>query len=426
MIDLPADPGRPNPAAIAALPIPRLSTEPPQLSGIIAAEGGSLAEQQAVAQAISQGVVLVAPAGDNAQGTDKPNFPAAYPGVISVGAFDSSFRRGAFSSNEPYVTVTAPGVNVTAASAGGGYTSVSSTTAASAIVSGIAALLTAQFPHLSPAQVSQALSTSTVVRPPGGEAAGSGTGSVDAGRAMLAAAALAAPASARAGAGAQPLASPAAPAVMATAGHLTPRLVRAAAISLGVLIALLAAIWWYSRAGRRHGRASAPDPATWTRSASQRAFSAYGPGDDRTEADKMLEYFAAPSSNPAAVSRPFSAAAGPLTTSRDGPGREPPGTLRPWSPAAPVPRVPSRHARVSGTPPWQPAAQPACELPWNAIPDTVAGGRAGSPGARGPAAESVWPVTPSAAAAASASSQSWDELAGSPRRGRGGRSGAAR
>ena len=413
VIDLPLDPGRPNPTAIAALPIPRFSTQAPQLNGIIAAEGGSVAEQQAVAYAISQGVVLVAPAGDNALGTDAANFPAAYPHVISVGAFDSSFNLGAFSSNQPYVTVTAPGVGVTAADAAGGYTSVSSTAAASAIVSGIAALIKAQFPHLTPAQVSQALSTSTVVRPPGGQAAGSGTGSVDAGRAMLAAATLAAPASARAGAQAEPLISPAAPVVARVASSLTPRLVRAAVISLGVLILLLAAIWWYSRAGRRHERHRAQATAQWAPS-SQDAFSPYGPGDDRTEADRMLEYFTAPSSHPVAVSSPFGARRGVLTTSRDRAGREAPGApgaQGAWSSDAPPPRAPSRHARVSGTPPWEPASQPASELPWAAIPGPAGGGRAAARHAGGPGTDSVWPSSP--AAPASASSQSWEELAAS-------------
>jgi subtilisin family serine protease len=413
VIDLPLDPGRPNPTAIAALPVPRFSTQAPQLNGIIAAEGGSVAEQQAVAYAISQGVVLVAPAGDNALGTDAANFPAAYPHVISVGAFDSSFNRGAFSSNQPYVTVTAPGVGVTAADAAGGYTSVSSTAAASAIVSGIAALIKAQFPHLTPAQVSQALSTSTVVRPPGGQAAGSGTGSVDAGRALLAAATLAAPASARAGAQAEPLTSPAAPVVARVASSLTPRLVRAAAISLGVLILLLAAIWWYSRAGRRHERDRAQATAQWAPS-SPNAFSPYGPGDDRTEADRMLEYFAAPSSHPVAASSPFGASRGVLTTSRDRAGREAPsapGVQGAWSSDAPPPRAPSRHARVSGAPPWEPASQPASELPWAAIPGPAAGRRAAARHAGGPAADSVWPSSP--AAPASAGRQSWEELAAS-------------
>jgi Subtilase family len=415
VIDLPPDPGRPNPNAIAALPVPRFATQAPQLNGILAAEGGSTAEQQAVAFALSKGVVLVAPAGDNALGTDAPNFPAAYPHVISVGAIDGSFHRGVFSSNQPYVSVLAPGVGVTAADSAGGYTTVSSTNAASAMVSGVAALIKAQYPKLTPLQVQQAITTSTEVRPAGGQAPGSGTGSVDAGRAMLAAAALAAPASAQAGARAQPLASPPVPAAVPVSNGLVPGLVRAALISLAVLALLIGAIMWYRGRTRRREQDSARATADWARS-TQNAFSAYGPGDSRTEADKMLEYFAAPSSNPTTGSSPFVTTAGTLTTSR-GSGHSSgeaadaaAGSLGAWSSVAPAPKTPSRQARVSGAPPWEPASQPASELPWAAVPGTVAGGRSATPSGAGTGSDSIWPVTP-AAAAASSTSQSWEELA---------------
>jgi Subtilase family len=422
VIDLPLDPGRPNPTAIAALPIPRFSTEPPQLHGILAAEGGSPAEQQAVAFALSKGVVLVAPAGDNALGTDAPNFPAAYPHVISVGAIDSSFNRGAFSSNQPYVSVLAPGIGVTADGAAGGYPAVSSTAAASAIVSGIAALIKAQYPKLTPLQVQQALTSSTVIKPPGGQAPGSGTGSVDAGRAMLAAAALAAPSSAQSGSRAQPLASPPVPAVAAVASTLRPRLLRAALISLAVLVLLLAAIIWYRSRTRRREHDSARATADWARS-TQNAFSPYGPGDSRTEADKMLEYFAAPSSTPTGVSSAFASSTGPVSPNRgNGQGSGEitdagTGGLGAWTSvapapaaaAAPAPRVPARQARVSGTPPWEPAAQPASELPWAAVPGPGTAGRHATPSSARPGADSIWPASPAAGTAAAAR-PSWEEL----------------
>jgi hypothetical protein len=423
VIDLPPDPGRPNPTAIAALPIPRFARQAPQLNGILAAEGGSAAEQQAVAFAISKGVVLVAPAGDNALGTGAANFPAAYPHVISAGAFDSSFSRGPFSSNQSYVSVTAPGVGVTAASAQGGYTTVSSTTAASAIVSGIAALIVAQYPTLTPVQVAQALTSSTVNKPSGGgHVPGSGYGSVDAGRAMLAAASLAAPPSAHASARAQPLASPPVPAAVPVSNSLAPRLIRAALIALAVLVLLLGIIFWYSRRGRRQQQDSARATADWARS-TQNAFSPYGPGDNRTEADKMLEYFAAPSSNPTAVSSPF--AGSTLTTNRgaghgghSGHGGFAGGEaadsgadrLGAWASVAPAPKAPARQARVSGAPPWEPAAQPASELPWAAVPGTGTGGRSATPGSAGAGSDSIWPTSSPETGAAS---QSWADLAAS-------------
>jgi len=145
--------------------------------------GGSAAERAAVGYALAKHVVLVAPAGDGGAGTDPVNYPAAYPGVISVGAFDQQFVKAPFSSRQGYVTVTAAGVGVTAAGPFGTYPQLYSTSAASAIVAGIAALIRAQFPQLTPAQVTQAITSSTVYRRHGGRAVGSGYGTVDAARA---------------------------------------------------------------------------------------------------------------------------------------------------------------------------------------------------------------------------------------------------
>ena len=70
IIDLPLDPGT---AGLTG-------------QGNPAAAGGSPAEQAAVAYALRKNVVLVAPAGDDGQGPDLTDYPAAYPGVIAVGA----------------------------------------------------------------------------------------------------------------------------------------------------------------------------------------------------------------------------------------------------------------------------------------------------------------------------------------------------
>src|SRR5262249_49866670 len=74
--------------------------------GADAAAGGSAAEQAAVGYALRNNVVLVAPAGDNAQAGDAPNYPAAYKGVIAVGAFDNNFVKAPYSSHQNYVTLT--------------------------------------------------------------------------------------------------------------------------------------------------------------------------------------------------------------------------------------------------------------------------------------------------------------------------------
>src|SRR5208282_4532916 len=124
--------------------------------------------------ALAHDVVLVAPAGDDATASDAPNYPAAYQGVIAVGAFNSAFIKAPWSSHDSYVTLTAAGAGIEAADNTGGYRTVNSTAAASAVVSGIAALIRSRYPSLSVAQVTKALTSSTVYRPVNGMADGSG------------------------------------------------------------------------------------------------------------------------------------------------------------------------------------------------------------------------------------------------------------
>jgi Subtilase family len=162
-----------------------LPLDPAPFAGL--SQGGSAAERAAVAYALSKNVVLVAPAGDGGAGSDAVNYPAAYTGVISVGAFNQSFTKAPFTSHQPYVTLTAAGNGVAAATPTG-YLTLHSTSAASAVVAGIAALIRAQFPTLDPAQVTSALTQSTVFRPPGGQKDGSGFGTADAQAALLEAA----------------------------------------------------------------------------------------------------------------------------------------------------------------------------------------------------------------------------------------------
>src|SRR5215469_17417680 len=153
--------------------------------------GGSSAEKAAVAYALAHHVVLVAPAGDEGAGDDPVNFPASYKGVISVGAFDSQFNKASFSSRRPYVTLTGAGVGVIAANGPTGYAQMNSTAAASAVVAGVVTLIRAQFPALTPAQVTKALTQSARFTHPGGQQDGSGAGTVDAALALAAAARMA-------------------------------------------------------------------------------------------------------------------------------------------------------------------------------------------------------------------------------------------
>ena len=221
--------------------------------------GGSAAERAAVGYALAKHVVLVAPAGDGGAGTDPVNYPAAYRGVISVGAFDQHFVKAPFSSRQGYVTVTAAGVGVTAAGPFGTYPQLYSTSAASAIVAGIAALIRAQFPQLTPAQVTQAITSSTVYRRHGGRAVGSGYGTVDAAKALVAAAAIteAVPRSAASSTGSGQ-AAPSPPAVHSGPIHRNIRgtLIEDAIIAGLVFLLLLGLIFGAKAWRRRHARSA--------------------------------------------------------------------------------------------------------------------------------------------------------------------------
>jgi len=202
VIALPLDPGTLGSAA----------------SGDPAAAGGSPAEQAAVRYAVAHGVLLVAPAGDNGAGTRTVNYPAAYPGVIAVGATARDGQLSAFTNAGSYVALTAPGsgdtpltpgANTTltdpaagllAAAPDGGYQSLASADMSSALTAGVAALIRASYPRLTAAEVTQALEEGAAVPRAGrsgtGKAAtakpGWGHGALDAATALSAAGAIAA------------------------------------------------------------------------------------------------------------------------------------------------------------------------------------------------------------------------------------------
>ena len=134
------------------------------MAGDGAASGGSAAEQAAVRYALAKGVVLIAPSGDDGAGASQVNYPAAYPGVLAVGAVSRGGQVASFSSRHSYVTVTGPGVALLADSVvpdgsgyAPGYSHISTTSVASGMAAGIAALIVSRYPSLTPAQVTQAL-----------------------------------------------------------------------------------------------------------------------------------------------------------------------------------------------------------------------------------------------------------------------------
>ncbi|HTP15940.1 MAG TPA: S8 family serine peptidase [Streptosporangiaceae bacterium] len=435
----PASPPAPaSTAAPATPPAPPSTaapaTPPAPASEATAATDGSAAEQAAVGFALRHGVVLVAPAGDAGVGTDAVNYPAAYPGVIAVGAFGRNFATAAFSSRPRHVALTAPGAGVVAATPSGTYTTVDSTSAASAIVSGITALIQSEFPSLTAAQLTGTLIHSTVFHPRRAQLRGSRFGTVNAARALAAAARIGAPMTRRAGVQALPRRDP--PAVAPATASLAPRLLRDAVIAAGVLIVLLmliSAYWASQRRGQRRGALTA---ALWqSRAAERHAGRRASPPADASgsRADRLPDMLAAQPAEPGGYASSGGLAAGrvlPGSGLYPGPGlpgssgygdyagragsAEPASFGRSGSPAGhgsessaapdspgsrpdaapgPLAWTIGRPPQVSGAPPWGPAPPPDSELSWAATPAPPPAARRAPAAARQPrASDPPWPV----------------------------------
>jgi hypothetical protein len=112
--------------------------------------GYSPALQNAINNAWSHGVVVVAAAGNG--GTSDPQYPAGDAKVVGVGGTDQNDAVASGSDTGQAVFIGAPGVDITASDASG-TTSFSGTSAASAITAGAVALLAANDSSAGPATI---------------------------------------------------------------------------------------------------------------------------------------------------------------------------------------------------------------------------------------------------------------------------------
>jgi type VII secretion-associated serine protease mycosin len=137
----------------------------------------------AVNYARARDVVVVAAAGnaEGASGSGVVYYPAAYPGVLSVGAIDEKDAVTQFSSTGTPISVVAPGADLLGPGAGGPglVTGQEGTSFAAAFVTGVVALVRAYRPALRADEVIHRVET-TADRPPGTvPAPGYGWGVVD-------------------------------------------------------------------------------------------------------------------------------------------------------------------------------------------------------------------------------------------------------
>lgn len=135
---------------------------------------GSQSIAKAVSYAEARGVVVVASAGN--ENSSARDYPAGYPGVISVGAVDEKGERYSISNGNTFagkewgsnygswVQVDAPGcVNSTwpasSAHPGGAYVYFCGTSASAPFVSGLAGLARSYVPSASAVEIAQAIET---------------------------------------------------------------------------------------------------------------------------------------------------------------------------------------------------------------------------------------------------------------------------
>src|SRR5262249_30516093 len=96
-------------------------------------------EKSAIDYAWGKGAVLVAAAGN--EGSSTPDYPAAYSNVMAVASTEPDDSHTPSSNYGSWLSVAAPGANLWTTYRNGGYSGFSGTSAATPVVSGVAALV---------------------------------------------------------------------------------------------------------------------------------------------------------------------------------------------------------------------------------------------------------------------------------------------
>jgi type VII secretion-associated serine protease mycosin len=134
------------------------------------------AVRAAVGHAVARDVVVVAAAGNLHDSGDPRPYPAAYEGVLGVGAIGSDGRRADFSQTGPYVDLVAPGGEVLMAAPGQGHRRAEGTSYAAPFVAATAALVRQYRPELTAGEVARRLLATADPAPGEGSGGGYGAG----------------------------------------------------------------------------------------------------------------------------------------------------------------------------------------------------------------------------------------------------------
>jgi hypothetical protein len=114
--------------------------------------------EQAIREAIAEGMILVAAAGNGGAGAE-PAYPAAYPGVIAVTAVDRDMRVYSRANRGDYIALAAPGVGIPMASESGGKAVRSGTSFAAPYVTAAVASLEAAAPTITASRAADLLAS---------------------------------------------------------------------------------------------------------------------------------------------------------------------------------------------------------------------------------------------------------------------------
>jgi thermitase len=142
--------------------------------------GDSSVLRTAVDRAYGRGALVVAAAGN--EGTNEPQYPAAYSKVIAVSATTADGRLAPFSTRGDWVDLAAPGTNILSTSNSGGYEIQSGTSMSAPFVSGLAGLLASQ--GMSADSIRQRMEANAKDLGPAGDDPSFGHGSIDADNAV--------------------------------------------------------------------------------------------------------------------------------------------------------------------------------------------------------------------------------------------------
>jgi subtilisin family serine protease len=118
----------------------------------------SFSLRDAIQLAEDRGLVIITSAGNS--GVNELRYPAAFDGVIGVGAVDKNNSIESYSTRGGHVSLVAPGTDVLTTAINGSYAAVTGTSFSAPQVSGVAALILSINPNLTANQVRTILTQS--------------------------------------------------------------------------------------------------------------------------------------------------------------------------------------------------------------------------------------------------------------------------